>query len=170
MCIRDRKRHILKKDWTRLRSDIERVRKEFHISNDDFRELKINEWKKVEDKIGENFLSKKFPKSNWIWNNLKVESVSINCKNNPFDKLDLLIKKNEIVYFFVNETVREQTKYWYYEGKVKNVIKLLEEVLGFDEYYICSKKYDWLLCVNHHDILIGTGDLIPLIKKNKDEF
>ena len=68
LIVERKKRHILKKDWTRLRSDIERVRKEFHISNDDFRELKINEWKKVEDEIGEIFFSKKPPKSNWIWN------------------------------------------------------------------------------------------------------
>jgi len=165
-----KKRHILKKDWTRLRSEIERVRKEFEISNNDFQELKINEWKNIEAKIEENFLSKKSSNSNWIWNNLKVESISINCKTNPFNKLDLLIDKEEWVYFFVNETVHEQTKYWYYESTIECVMQVLEEVLGFDEYYLCSKKYDWLLCVNHHDILIGTEELIPKIRANETAF
>ena len=165
-----KKRHILKKDWTRLRSEIERVRKAFQISFDDFRELKINEWKSIEDKIEENFLSEKLPNSNWIWNNLKVESISINCKTNPFDKLDLLLDKKEKVYFFVNETVSEQTKYWYYEGRIESIMQILEEVEGFDEFYLCSKKYDWLLCVNHHDVLIGTRGLISKIRANESKF
>ena len=165
-----KKRHILKKDWTRLRSEIERVRKDFNISNDDFRALKINQWENIEAEIEKNFLSKKMSNANWIWNNLKVESISINCKTNPFDKLDLLIDKKELVYFFINETVREQTKYWYYEGRIKSITQILEEVQGFDEFYLCSKKYQWLLCVNHHDILIGTGDLIASIRANESEF
>jgi hypothetical protein len=33
---------------------------------------------------------------------------------------------------------------------------------GF-EYYIVSKKFEWLLCENHHDILIAVGQ--PMVEK-----
>ncbi|WP_425556402.1 DUF6756 family protein [Hymenobacter saemangeumensis] len=28
------------------------------------------------------------------------------------------------------------------------------------EYYLVSKKYEWLLGVNHHDVLFGVGELM----------
>ena len=28
------------------------------------------------------------------------------------------------------------------------------------EYYIASKKKEWLLAETHHDVLVGTGDYI----------
>jgi hypothetical protein len=29
-----------------------------------------------------------------------------------------------------------------------------------DEYYLINKKYEWLLSVNYHDSLTGTGEFI----------
>jgi hypothetical protein len=60
----------------------------------------------------------------------------------------------------VNETVNGGDKFWFYEGKVKTIQTVIEASSQLDEMYLISKQYDWLLCINHHDTLIGTGTRI----------
>lgn len=56
--------------------------------------------------------------------------------------------------------MQESTKYWFYEGRIKAVKIVVMEAAGIDEFYIESKRYDWLLCFDHHDIVTGTGEYI----------
>ena len=166
-----KKRNILGKEWTSLRVDIERAKNELVISDNEFRELKTNEWELVQSKILKAFLYDR-PQSikrSWLWDDLKVVVHSIGCITDPYEKLNLLIQRDAIVYFFVNETMNEQTKYWYYQGNVNSIISIIGEIIGLDEYYIVSKKYDWLLCTNHHDVLIGAGSIIPKMKENEEK-
>jgi len=34
---------------------------------------------------------------------------------------------------------------------------VLGETTQTDEVYVVSKKYEWLICVNHHDYIIAAG-------------
>ncbi len=165
-----KKRNILSRDWTSLRSDIERAQNELGISDNEFKELKINEWELVQSNIFKSFLYDRPQniKRSWLWNDLKVEAYSIGCFTDPYQKLNLLIKNDDFVYFFVNETVNEQTKFWYYEGNVNSIISIIGETIGLSEYYLVSKKYDWLLCTNHHNSLIGVGAIIQTMKENEE--
>ncbi|WP_205301049.1 DUF6756 family protein [Paenibacillus aceris] len=44
--------------------------------------------------------------------------------------------------------------------------KVIPELVHLREYYIISKKYEWLLCVNHHDIVFGSGaELVDIMEK-----
>ena len=43
---------------------------------------------------------------------------------------------------------------------VKAIRKVILESCYIDELYLASKKYDWLICINHHDVLIATGKII----------
>ncbi|WP_411268085.1 DUF6756 family protein [Paenibacillus sp. PL91] len=46
---------------------------------------------------------------------------------------------------------------------IKNVIP---ELMHLREHYVVSKKYEWLLCVNHYDIVFGSGlEIIDKMKK-----
>lgn len=169
--MKDKNRNILRKEWPFLRADIERSRKELKINDGEFRELNINEWNVVQANIEKHFLYQR-PSNvgrSWLWNDLKTETFGIVCENDPYDKLDLLINGNEIVYFLVNETINELTKYWYYQGKIGSIISIIGESMGLDEYYLISKKYDWFLCTNHHDVLIGTGTITSLMKENEEK-
>jgi hypothetical protein len=44
---------------------------------------------------------------------------------------------------------------------VKAIQTIINEACYIDELYLVSKKYDWLICINHHDILIATGQTVP---------
>ena len=45
------------------------------------------------------------------------------------------------------------------EGSIGDIRDVIGECYGF-EYYIVPKDLSWLLCENHHDVLIAVGDAI----------
>jgi hypothetical protein len=47
-----------------------------------------------------------------------------------------------------------------YQGRVKAIRKVILESRYIDELYLASKKYDWLICINHHDAMIATGKIM----------
>lgn len=81
--------------------------------------------------------------------------------NYPFDQLLNLVDHSEKVWFFLDERVSEGNKYWFYEGYITDIVSILSESTLVDEVYLVSKKYEWLLCVNHHDYIIAAGNKMP---------
>jgi hypothetical protein len=62
----------------------------------------------------------------------------------------------------MNETVLNgRDKFWFYEGYIDSIELVLGEISYADEIYVASKKYEWLICINHHNVLIATGKLMP---------
>ncbi len=107
--------------------------------------------KRIEDK----FVSAKYDKLLWWWNGyLKGPVHSVLLPGWPVDALHKLIPLREKVWF-----IAEEDKFWLFEGNVESIQKVLAECYSF-EYYIVSKKYEWLLCENHHDVLFGVGEFI----------
>lgn len=147
------------------------MRKEIGLKSDSFRELNISERNTVQRNIEDKFLYQRSSNVRriWLWDDLKMESFGVACDKDPYTKLDLLVSENEKVYFLVNETINELTKYWCYEGKVESILSVIGESYGLDEYYLISKKYEWFLCTNHHDVLIGARTIIPLMKEYEKE-
>ena len=47
--------------------------------------------------------------------------------------------------------------FWFYQGRITPVLPLIGELRHYDEFYFVSKKYEWLIAINHHDALIATG-------------
>lgn len=149
--------------WTDLRKEIETISKDFEFKDNQFRSLGLNEWREVEEKIYQTFCKLTHHKSRpvWLWNYFKLETYSISIEQYPYVYLDKLIDSKESVWFFVNETVNEVNKFWFYQGQIKPIQIITEQSSYIDELYIVSKKYDWLLCINHHEILITTGHIMP---------
>ena len=169
--MKDKRRNILRKEWSNLRTEIERSRKELDLEQEMFLPLNIIDWKLVLSKIEDKFLYKRKANHNrsWLYNDFKLDTYSIACLTDPCESLHLLIESDEKIYFLVNETVNEHTKYWAYEGKIEAIIKIIEDSNHLDEYYLVSKKYEWLLVTNHHDILIGTGSIISLMEESEEK-
>ena len=146
--------------WTPLRKEILNICKRIDASEQRFKPVPMQDWESIQDKILQKFC---YPnRIGWIWERLKEDSYTVQFNyNNVIDKLSHLLADSEIVWLFLNETVTEQTKYWFYEGYVSDIISVLKESKLIDEVYIASKKYEWLLCVNHHDYIIATGSTMP---------
>ena len=157
--------------WTPLRQEIEEIKKDLNISDDQFHEVSINAWKDIEENIYKHFckISSYKNKPEWIWNCLKNETFALQFNRFPDSLIEELLEpeKEKKIWFFLNETVNEKTKFWFYEGNINAVLKIIGESAMIDEMYFASKNYDWLMCYNHHDILIVSGEkMISKIKNN----
>ena len=153
-------KQIFRQDWQSLRSDIENIIKVNNISKTDFKALSIqDDWKVIEENIYHKFCKLDHPieRPIWLWEYFKLDTFSISV-DKPYKYLNQLIDNEETNWFFVNG---DKDKFWFYEGRVKAIKTVIEESSYIDELYIASKKYEWLICINHHDDLIATGQEIP---------
>jgi hypothetical protein len=146
--------------WDDLRVEIQKTVTEKGIPASDFRPLDIYEgWEKIEEKIYDAFchFNHHAGKPIWLWEHFKLDTASLEIKH-PFNYLDQLIDPSQEIWFFVNG---DKDKFWFYQGKVRAIQTVIDESSYIDELYLASRKYDWLICINHHDCLIATGDLMP---------
>ncbi len=134
------------------------------IDEINFRALSPHEnWYEIQQNIIKTFCVPAYQhqKPAWLWNGLKSDYVSFSdFPGWPEEHLDKIIEPGELIWFIVNETINEQTKFWLYEGKINTILEIIQEI-HFDELYFISKKYEWLICINHHDYLIATGGDMP---------
>lgn len=153
-------RHILRHEWEDVRADIERVVREESIASVDFRSLSIHDdWRAIEENIYHTFCKLESPTSRpvWLWNALKRNYEGF-APEKPWEYLTQLIDPTEKVWFF---TAGNHDKFWFYEGVIAAIVKVIEESYYIDEVNIASKKYEWLVGINHHDVLYATGGEMP---------
>lgn len=151
--------------WSCLRIEIEQVCKHLDLPTNQLRPLNILEWKEIEDKICRTFfeLAGSTARPTWLWNNFKGEITSQQFQYTPLWALNKLVNPKEVVWLIVNETVNERDKFWFYEGYIEPICQVLGECYNLDEIYVVSKKYEWLLCIDDHDILIAAGTTMPAL-------
>ena len=154
-----------KRTWTDLRVEMKKLCEQLKIPDDEFSEVHINEWKDIESKIWTRFSSTK--NSRWICQSLVDDYTAIRIDYKDLE-LESFFDSTEKVWFLLDETVNELTKFWIYEGTIKAFNKIFWESVWTDEILIVSKKYDWILIINHHDIMIGTGKMKDQIEKLKN--
>lgn len=160
-------RHILRQDWSETRSHIEDVRKKLSLENNKFQPVNINQWQKVFQTIKAIFFTRE-DLGYQPYSYLKKEHFAITYSEYPdINKLNLIFDKDENAYFFIRETINEKSKYWIYEGDVKSIIKVISEMYVY-EYYIVSKKYEWIFINTRYRFLIGCGTIITKMKAHED--
>lgn len=149
-------KHILRYKWEKLRADIESVIQDKKLSPMEFNALGIHEdWKAIEESIYNTFcdVDHSSERPTFLWEHFKLDTSSV-LNPCPDKLLNSLVDNDETVWFFVND---DKGKLWFYEGKIKAILTVIEEGKYIDELYIGSKKYHWLICINHHNYLIATG-------------
>lgn len=150
----------------KLRDSINEIVKELNLAEYDFKLVRLTRYEQILGSIVEKFTSLKRTKINkWWWDFFNEPIYFINPKN-ALETLESLIDKHETVWFVAEDEQKEKEHFWLYEGKINAIVSVLEEC-NFLEYYIVSKKLEWILCENHHGILIGCGEKI--IRKLKLE-
>ena len=149
--------------WTPLRQEIEAIRKGLKVTEENFAPVGLDDWATIEEKLYQSFCVINHYKSRplWLWTAFKQDTCSVMFNENPFINLDKLIDESESIWFFVNETVNEKDKFWFYSGHIKAIQKIIAECSEIDEMYFASKKYEWLICINHHNCMFATGIKMP---------
>lgn len=66
-------------------------------------------------------------------------------------------------YVLFEDTVDFQPKYWVYEMFPNEIIAVIDESdPSPDDFYIVSKKFEWLISECHEDIVYFVGDGIDI--------
>lgn len=140
-----------------LQNDIEEACQKLGIPAADFGPLPFTtNWHQLEERIYKAFCRIEGQgRPCWLWERYKGEWFGLALKDYPDYILDQLVPIAEVVWFMVYDG----DDFYFYHGRVNAIQQILLECSP-DEYYLINKKYNWLLSVNHHDSLTGTGEFI----------
>ncbi|MEM9326620.1 MAG: DUF6756 family protein [Bacteroidota bacterium] len=149
----------------RLKERLLKVASALEIQAEDFDSVSIYEWPSIMKKIESRFIVKKNSniKFNWWRENFKEpHSSRWFLKDDAMNHLHRLIPEEEKVWFVGCDTRNDATKFWLFEGRILSIQRLLTHMYGF-EYYLVSKKYEWLLFDNRHSTLIALGAMMEIL-------
>jgi hypothetical protein len=154
---------------TGLKENAIKIANALGISSDEFEAVGIYAWSSIMQKIERTFVKKENSntKYNWWWESFKGTQSNIDFKqDNAYEFLDQLIDTEEKVWFVACDSDHDSSKFWLFQGYVSPIQKIIGE-LPYFEYYIISKKYEWLVCENHHGAFIGLGNIVSRMEEFK---
>ncbi|QIX59960.1 hypothetical protein HER32_01635 [Hymenobacter sp. BT18] len=146
-----------------FKDDLLQLAKRLHIPSDEFDAVSIHAWPSVLHKIEAAFVIKTSSNThfNWWWESFKPPQYRHFFENgHAYECLRQLIDAHELVWFVACDSSKDPSKFWLFQGRVHAIQAILRECYAF-EYYIVSKKYEWLLCETDHDVLVGLKGVIP---------
>jgi len=144
-----------------MRDEYERARKQLAIPDVDFSLVAPHRHREITLRIVEHFttLGKEGLHAQWWWESLRNQVWSAHPEDGLSVVTGILTPADR--YWFVAESwapAKKESEFWLYEATGAAILRILSEA-HFHEYYIVEKKMWWLLCENHHGVVIGCGDL-----------
>ncbi len=152
-----------------VRNDIERIIKEFSLDRNNIFEVSKQTYAAITDKIRAIFIKDSGPIH---WSNINgsikdSEHICISGNELWYHNLLNCVDNNELMYVQFEDTKAYEPKYWLYEIKVRELITVLDESSWLSDYYIVSKKFNWLISENHEEHICFSGQGINLKKLTK---
>ena len=150
-----------------MRDTIENVIKECKLERSRIHEVSHLKYASIIDKIDSTFIKN----GGYLhWSNITLRFKSCyplkhySVSDNPlwFQELDRIIP-NELCYVLFEDINRCRTKYWLYEMFPQELITVLSEV-PYDDFYIVSKKFKWLISECHEEVVYFVGEEFHLEK------
>lgn len=147
-----------------IRNEIERVIKERQIDRSRCFECSKTSYQSIIKKIEQTFVS---DGGAIHWSNMGRFHPKWVCKTKNIsddrmwvEKLpDIIPESGGLIYALFEDVKNFEPKYWVYEMCIPELICVVGEVNGLDDFYIVSKKFDWLISECHEDIVsfVGSG-------------
>ena len=146
------------------RDEIEKTVKEHQIDRKRFFEASKQSYQQIIKKIETKFVQKSKHCDGIHWVNLgryrpelKCTYVVLNDWSAWMKELpDIIPLSDTSVYVLFEEA--GSRKYWLYEAYLHELILVLNESYLWGDFYIVSKKYDWLISLDHHDCISYVGE------------
>ncbi|WP_342478354.1 DUF6756 family protein [Paenibacillus sp. FSL H7-0350] len=148
-------------DSLSVRAEIEELIKSLKLDRSGLHEVRKDQWRHILSEIEERFLVKTHHTQglHWGWNRLQEPQYSASFVDKDYAKLRDIIQ-DESIWFIAED---RYDKLWIYEGKTVAILQVIPELCHLNEYYLISKKLQWLLCEDHHDMLHLSGQ--PVIDR-----
>lgn len=155
--------------------------KRCEISKKCFHKVRSTQWKNIYKIITEKYADKtKTWKNGLHWANTdgyspKSMKKFLGCYlvnySTWFHLLPQIISDDYMVYFLIDKGgdwhLGEQ--FWIFESCIPELVKTLDLLnrtafldIGWSDYYIVSKKFQWIIGFNHHDIISCVGEGLNL--------
>jgi hypothetical protein len=117
----------------------------------DFHFVRVHRFKPILERIAERFLrgGKQDLRFVWLWERFRHQTAS----SHPSDALGVLesrLQQEERYWFLASD---EHGKYWVADASGRGVLGALRAMYHF-EYYVVDRHMNWLICENHHRMLI----------------
>ncbi len=118
--------------------------------------LRMNDWQWIMERLANTFLyhGNRSLERIWLWDSIKEPYISYQ-PDDAILELKALLKPADFYWFIASD---EDGKYWVLEGTGKSIIRALSGMRCF-EYYITDKEVSWLVCENHHGMMVLKGPI-----------
>jgi hypothetical protein len=135
---------------------------QLQLTSEAFDAVGIHAWPAVLHKIEAAFVIKTSSNThfNWWRESFKGPHYSVSFEHGQvYECLHQLINAQEQIWFVACDTERDPSKLWLFQGQIQAIQSVLRNHYAF-EYYLISKKYEWLIC-EADSVLIGLKSIIP---------
>jgi hypothetical protein len=135
-----------------LRDEINKAVQDAGIEG--FRFLNLHSHAPLLEQIADRFLAhgRSDLRSIWLWERFKKPVCTLALPD-AITFLARRLSRTSSYWFLASD---EDGKYWVAETTGEAVIHVLQETRCF-EYYIVDRTLQWILCENHHGLLIEAG-------------
>jgi hypothetical protein len=136
----------------------EQIKSAANLLNVNIQEVQVSTTNNIVSQVIDKFAAgnKGIP----LWERL-INYISIYNKD-AWLWINELIGDNETIMFF--NTSDEKAAFAFNNGD--DVVSVLSDTYGF-EFYLTNRAVDYLLCFNHHDVLVACGNAMKWIRKYK---
>ncbi|MPQ48266.1 hypothetical protein GCQ56_14780 [Marinifilum sp. N1E240] len=135
----------------------------FKSSAEQIKKLDSNSNKRVFHELLNYFV--KSGDRRWWWEDFKQDSFDFVDYEKPFEHLnDIIPDLTKNVWLMIEDD--QEDFYPIYDCNPSIIGDIIGECFGF-EYYVFDKNKEWVICENHHNRLIGIGQILQ--EKNIDK-
>jgi len=93
----------------------------------------------------------------WWWESLREPTFHAQPPD-PLQTIESCVDVGELVWFIAEEReTKLNGRFWLYESNIRTVCSVLKKC-PLIEYYVVSRRMDWILCENHHGYVIAGGN------------
>ena len=142
-----------------LKVEIHEAVKRLGLPDSRFRIVSENESSQVWREVETRFVSEPF--GGWWWCHFRNESAEasyVGKEPSAFQYIvDIVPLDLGPLWFIVGAS--PDHSFVVCEGAIEDIRDVIGECYYF-EYYVVPKELDWVLCENHHDVLIAIGDAV----------
>ena len=117
----------------------------------DFSFVRLTRYESILNRFAERFLvrGRQDLRLHWLWTSFRHQVSSIQPED-IFATLEQRLSATSRFWFIASD---QHSKFWVAEATGAGIIETIREMYCF-EYYITDLAMTWVLCENHHDILI----------------
>ena len=142
-----------------IRNNIESLKKSNMWSNDVIFEVGKHKWSEILIKIEKCFTEKVDNNGSLMraWETFKEPRTSFDI---PYEKMISILESilHEEKLWLVVEDIH--LKFWLYEISTSYLSDILGSIESLGEYYLISKKFEFIICENHHSIFLVSGEVL----------